>query len=75
MKALKADLPTFASLRDRARVYVVAVVVAGAACLIAAAGQMRLEDHAGLFAVLLVLAVAISAMKIELPLGRSHSNL
>ena len=57
-----------------ARAYVGAVVVAGTGCLIAAASQLRLEQ-AGLFAVLLALAVAISAMKIELPLGRSQSNL
>ena len=54
--------------------YVGAVVVAGAACLVAAAMQLRFE-HAGLFAVLLALAMATSAAKIELPLGRSQSNL
>ncbi|OFW43836.1 MAG: hypothetical protein A3J29_14970 [Acidobacteria bacterium RIFCSPLOWO2_12_FULL_67_14b] len=71
---MKADAPTFGSLLPRARAYVAAVVVAGAGCLVAAAWQVRLE-HAGLFAGLLALAVAISAMKIELPLGRSQSNL
>src|SRR4029453_11189300 len=32
-------------------------------------------NHAGLFALLLALGVATSAVKIDLPLGRSHSNL
>jgi diguanylate cyclase (GGDEF)-like protein/putative nucleotidyltransferase with HDIG domain len=57
-----------------ARAYVGALVVAGAGCLLAAAWQVRLEQ-AGLFAALLALAVAISAMKIDLPLGRSESTL
>ena len=51
-----------------------AIVIAGAACLVYAAMQLRLEN-AGLFAVLVGLAVATSAAKIELPLGRSQSNL
>ena len=74
MRALKADTPTFLALPPTARAYVGAVVIAGTGCLIAAATQLRLE-HAALFAVLLSLAVAISAKKIELPLGRSQSNL
>ena len=49
-------------------------VIAGAACLAFAAFQLRLEQ-AGLFAVLMGLAVATSTAKIELPLGRSQSNL
>jgi diguanylate cyclase (GGDEF)-like protein/putative nucleotidyltransferase with HDIG domain len=74
MRALKSDTPTFLSLPAAARVYVTTVVIAGAGCLAAAAWNVRLEQ-AGLFAALLTLAVAISAMKIELPLGRSQSNL
>jgi diguanylate cyclase (GGDEF)-like protein/putative nucleotidyltransferase with HDIG domain len=70
----KSDDPTFFALPARARAYVAAVVMAGAGCLVAAALQLRLE-HAGLFVVLLVLAIAISAAKIDLPLGRSQSNL
>ena len=75
MNALKSGMSTaFPSLPATARAYVVAVVVAGAGCLVAAALQLRLE-HAGLFAMLLGLAIATSAAKIELPLGRSQSNL
>jgi diguanylate cyclase (GGDEF)-like protein/putative nucleotidyltransferase with HDIG domain len=69
-----SDSPTFLGLPVAARAYVTAVVVAGAGCLIAASLRMRL-DQAGLFAMLLGLAVAASAAKIELPLGRSQSNL
>jgi diguanylate cyclase (GGDEF)-like protein/putative nucleotidyltransferase with HDIG domain len=54
--------------------YVAVVVAAGAGCLIAAALQLHLQ-HAGLFAILLGLAVVTSTAKIELPLGRSQSNL
>jgi diguanylate cyclase (GGDEF)-like protein/putative nucleotidyltransferase with HDIG domain len=53
---------------------VAAVVVAGAGCLVYASSQLTME-HAGLFTVLLALAVAASAAKIDLPLGRSQSNL
>src|SRR5258706_4353405 len=74
MKRRKGDNPTFLAMPAPARAYVAAVVVAGAACLVAAALQIRLE-HPGLFAVLLGLAVVISAAKIELPLGRSQSTL
>jgi len=65
---------TFLTLPPQARVYVGAVVAAGAACLIGGAMQLRFE-HAGLFALLLALAMVTSAAKIELPLGRSQSNL
>ncbi len=68
------NTPTFIGLPPRARVYVGAVVIAGAACLVGAAMQLRFE-HAGLFAMLLALAMATSAAKIDLPLGRSNSNL
>src|SRR4051812_5660930 len=69
-----SDDPTFRGLPVRARVYVVSVIGLGVGCLIAASLNLRLE-HAGLFAMLLGLAVAASAAKIELPLGRSQSNL
>jgi diguanylate cyclase (GGDEF)-like protein/putative nucleotidyltransferase with HDIG domain len=67
-------LPTFLLLPPKARAYVAAVVTAGACCIIVALSRFELT-HAGLFAVLLALAVAVSAAKIELPLGRSQSNL
>jgi diguanylate cyclase (GGDEF)-like protein len=57
-----------------ARAYVAAVVIGGAACLIVAALHLRLE-HTLLFLTLLALAVGTSSAKIELPLGRSQSNL
>ena len=44
--------PTFLELPPQARVYVGAIIAAGAACLIGAAMQLRFE-HVGLFAVLL----------------------
>ena len=74
MKRRKSDNPTFLTLPAPARAYVTAVVVAGAAGLAAAALQLRL-DHPGLFVMLLALSVAASVTKIELPLGRSQSNL
>ena len=46
----------------------------GAACLVAAAAICA-SSTPGLFAVLLALAIGTSAAKIELPLGRSQSNL
>jgi diguanylate cyclase (GGDEF)-like protein/putative nucleotidyltransferase with HDIG domain len=70
----KPQTPTFASLSPPARTYVAAVVMAGGVCLVLAAMALRL-DNAALFATLLGLAVITSAAKIELPLGRSHSNL
>jgi diguanylate cyclase (GGDEF)-like protein/putative nucleotidyltransferase with HDIG domain len=74
MRRRKSDNPTFLTLPMPARAFVVAVVVAGAGCLVAAALHLRLE-HPGLFAMLLALAVATSVAKVELPLGRSQSNL
>jgi diguanylate cyclase (GGDEF)-like protein/putative nucleotidyltransferase with HDIG domain len=74
MRRRKSDSQTFLALPAPARAYVAAVVAAGAGCLVAAALQLHLE-HAGLFVTLLGLAVAASATKIELPLGRSQSNL
>ena len=74
MRRRKSDNPTFLTLPAAARAYVAVIVAAGAGCLIAAALQLRLQ-HAGLFAILLGLAIVTSTAKIELPLGRSHSNL
>jgi diguanylate cyclase (GGDEF)-like protein/putative nucleotidyltransferase with HDIG domain len=74
MTTQQPNASTFLGLPPQARVYVGAVVVAGAACLIGAAMQLRFE-HAGLFTVLLALAMVTSAAKIDLPLGRSQSNL
>jgi diguanylate cyclase (GGDEF)-like protein/putative nucleotidyltransferase with HDIG domain len=74
MRRRASDDPTFRGLPVAGRAYVLAVIAAGAGCLLAAVLRLRLE-HAGLFAMLLGLAVAASAAKIELPLGRSQSNL
>jgi diguanylate cyclase (GGDEF)-like protein/putative nucleotidyltransferase with HDIG domain len=74
MSAVRQETRRFLSLPTGARAYVALVVLTGAAALMAAALQVRL-DHPGLFALLLALAVATSAAKIELPLGRSNSNL
>jgi diguanylate cyclase (GGDEF)-like protein/putative nucleotidyltransferase with HDIG domain len=74
MSALKSDQPTFSALPAATRAYVAAVVFLGAACVVAAAPYLRLEQP-WLFAALLGLAIGTSAAKIELPLGRSHSTL
>jgi hypothetical protein len=68
------DTPAFTALPSAARLFVAAVVAAGAACLAASATELRF-DNTGLFVVLLGLAVLTSAAKIDLPLGRSQSNL
>jgi diguanylate cyclase (GGDEF)-like protein/putative nucleotidyltransferase with HDIG domain len=73
MRAPTAML-TFLSLPPKARVYVVAVVMAGGGCLAIALANLTLEQPI-LFGVLAVLAIAASAAKIDLPLGRSQSNL
>ena len=57
-----------------ARLYVAAVVAIGAVCLTMAALHLRI-DVPLLFVMLLTLGVITSAAKIELPLGRSQSNL
>jgi diguanylate cyclase (GGDEF)-like protein/putative nucleotidyltransferase with HDIG domain len=72
--AVSTGLPTFKALPSAARAYIVAVVFAGACCLSVALTEMRLEQ-VGLFVVLLALAIVTSAAKIDLPLGRSQSNL
>jgi len=74
MSALKSDLPTFSGLPAATRAYVAAVVFLGAACVVAAAANLRL-DQPVLGLALLTLAIGTSAAKIELPLGRSHSTL
>ena len=68
------ETPSFMALPLAARAFVAAVVVAGAICLASSATQVRF-DHGGLFVVLLGLAILTSAAKIDLPLGRSQSNL
>jgi diguanylate cyclase (GGDEF)-like protein/putative nucleotidyltransferase with HDIG domain len=65
---------TFLGLPRVARAYVAAVTAAGVACLVTAAFQLRL-DNILLFVTLLAAGVMTSAAKIELPLGRSQSNL
>ena len=44
MSALKSDLPTFSGLGAATRAYVAAVVFLGAACVVAAAANLRF-DH------------------------------
>ena len=68
------ETPSFMTLPMAARAFVAAVVAAGGACLMISATGMQF-DHPGLFGVLLALAVLTSAAKIDLPLGRSQSNL
>jgi diguanylate cyclase (GGDEF)-like protein/putative nucleotidyltransferase with HDIG domain len=74
MRALKSALPTYIGLPGVARAYVAGVTIAGVCFMAAAALRLRFE-HPGLFIVLLALGFAASAAKIELPLGRSQSNL
>ena len=50
------------------------MVVAGALCVLDSAARLHF-DQAGLFALLAALGIATSAIKIDLPLGRSQSNL
>src|SRR5688500_9802677 len=71
---LQETTPSFMTLPVAARVFVAAIVAAGGVCLVVSATGMQFE-HPGLFAVLLALAVLTSAAKIDLPLGRSQSNL
>jgi diguanylate cyclase (GGDEF)-like protein/putative nucleotidyltransferase with HDIG domain len=72
--AEKTATPQFAALPPAARAYVCAVVVAGTLCLLDSAARLQF-DQAGLFALLAALGIATSAIKIDLPLGRSQSNL
>ena len=73
-KRRKSDSPTFLGLPFVARVFVAVVIAAGATCLIDAAFQLRLDNVLLLF-VLVTTGVATASTKIELPLGRSQSNL
>jgi len=70
----KCSGSTFADLPAVARVYVAVVIAAGVTCLVSASFRLRLDDVV-LFIVLAAAGVAMSAAKIELPLGRSQSNL
>src|SRR6476619_1312509 len=72
--AQKSSGSTFADLPTVARVYVAVVIAAGVTCLVSASFRLRLDDVV-LFIVLAAAGVAMSAAKIELPLGRSQSNL
>jgi diguanylate cyclase (GGDEF)-like protein/putative nucleotidyltransferase with HDIG domain len=74
MKRRPSDNPTFLGLPLAARAYVAAVIAAGAGCLIVAGLQPHLAQP-GLFGILLGLGVVTAVAKIELPLGRSQSNL
>ncbi|MGH9143363.1 MAG: diguanylate cyclase [Vicinamibacterales bacterium] len=74
MRSVTAPASTFLSLPPKARAYVAAVATAGAVALALALTHLNLQRPT-LFAVLLVLAVVTSAAKIDLPLGRSQSNL
>jgi putative nucleotidyltransferase with HDIG domain len=74
MRAVSTAASTFSSLPSTARAYVALVVVAGGGVLAAALPHLNLERPI-LFGVLLALAVLTSAAKIDLPLGRSESNL
>ena len=74
MTTEKPGTPQFAALPPAARAYVCAVVVAGALCLLDSAARLQF-NQAGLFALLMALGIATSAIKIDLPLGRSQSNL
>jgi diguanylate cyclase (GGDEF)-like protein/putative nucleotidyltransferase with HDIG domain len=69
-----ATMPSFRSLPLTARVYVAAIVSGGGACLGTSLLHLSLPQPA-LFIVLLVLAVMMSTVKIDLPLGRGQSNL
>ncbi len=71
---MNASQATLLSLPRAARWYVAVVMGLGAGCTLAAALHLRL-DRPALFLALLALAVATSAAKIDLPLGRSQSNL
>jgi len=74
MSTLKSEQPSFTSLPTATRAYVASIVVLGALCVVGAAANLRFANP-GLFVVLLGLAIGASAAKIELPLGRSQSNL
>lgn len=70
----KSDRTAFLTLPPTAQVYVASVTLLGALSLV-----LAIRDYGGdqlpLFLVLMALTVVTSAAKIELPLGRSQSNL
>ncbi len=68
-------IPTFGALPMNTRIYVATVIAIGGLVLAAALSGLRLERHPLLFIALLALGVATATAKIELPLGRSASNL
>jgi len=70
----KSDTPTFRALSGRTRAYVSVVVALGAACVVSAMRHVDLRQP-GVFAMLLALAAASAVAKIDLPIGRGHSNL
>jgi diguanylate cyclase (GGDEF)-like protein/putative nucleotidyltransferase with HDIG domain len=74
MNGQSQQIHTFKGLPILARAYVALVVLAGAGSLVVSATGLH-YDHVVLFTVLLGLAVLTSAAKIDLPLGRSQSNL
>jgi len=74
MSTVASAAPTFLSLPLKARAYVAAVVAVGVGCFAVALTQLNLHQPV-LFSVLLALGVVTSAVKIDLPLGRSQSNL
>ena len=74
MRAASTAASTFVSLPAKARVYITMVVAAGACVIGVALAELNLERPI-LFAVLAALAVIASSAKIDLPLGRSQSNL
>src|SRR5450631_867431 len=74
MSTAASAAPTFLTLPPKARAYVAVVVGAGGGCFAVALTHLHLQQPV-LFAVLLALAIVTSAAKIDLPLGRSQSNL
>jgi len=74
MRPASTAAPTFASLSVEARVYITVVVLCGAGLLGVALTHLNLQRPV-LFGLLMVLAVVASSAKIDLPLGRSQSNL
>jgi hypothetical protein len=71
---LKSGPPMFRDMPPVARLYVSGTVAAGVLCMVSASAGLNFQ-RPGLFALLLVLAMATAAAKIDLPLGRGHSNL
>ena len=68
------EASSFASMAPKGRAFVAVVCVAGGVGLAIAFLHLRL-DRPGVFATLLVLAIATSAAKIALPLGQGKVNL